>query len=373
MRIAVTGIGLQAFRPGVAGRPLEEIVFETVRIALQDAGIDHDALDSVFMGSSDLVDGRVISCMTTAGAAGAYDKEMTNFSSSAEHAFIAACMKIASGLAETCLVVSWGMASAISNELIDWVNLDYMHLRPLGLNRMTEAAQRASRYMTERSFAETTLANIVCANRIHGSRNVHAQVRELTSLERVLSSPFLSYPLREDFVATESDGACALVLQGMSTIRPDAPAAWVAGFGWATDAYWWAPRALSPAAISAATSAYRMADIADPPQDIQVVELSAFSVCDELASYEELGLCRPGDGPAFNASKPDGIVINPSGGLLCSNIPVAANLVRIAEVACQVRGGAQERQVPGTQAALAFCASGLFKESSSVIVLRNSL
>jgi acetyl-CoA C-acetyltransferase len=66
------------------------------------------------------------------------------------------------------------------------------------------------------------------------------------------------------------------------------------------------------------------------------------------------------------------LVINPSGGLLCSNPGFGSNLVRIAEAAEQVRGTAGARQVPEARTALAFCVSGLFKENASAVVLRST-
>lgn len=374
-RVAVTGIGTVVLSPAAAEQSLEDLIFQTVNAALADARIAIQDVDSVVMACSDLTDGRVISCMTTGGAAGVYYKDMTNISSSADHGFIAACMKILSGEADCCLVVSWGKASVVSFEQIDPLTLDYLYLRPLQLNRVTAAALRATRYLTETQVSERLLARVVCRNRENGSKTPYAQDCGPTEIEQVLSSPFLSWPLRKEFIATESDGACALVLQSDKSLQTTGiDPAWVVGLGWTADTYWSGGKShrLSKSRILAAQRAQRMSGKSGREREIDVAEISAFSVYDELISYEELGFCEKGEGQEFfkqvgrGQHKP---FISPSGGLFCCNPPFAANLFRIAEAAYQVTNRAGDHQVPKATNALAHCISGLFREYCSVVLL----
>lgn len=374
-KIAVTGIGAVVLPPVPGQKPLEDLIFETVNEALTDARIAIEDIDSVVMACSDLTDGRVISCMTTGGAAGVYYKDMTNISSSADHGFIAACMKILAGEADRCLVVSWGKASVAAFAQIDPLTLDYLYLRPLQLNRVTAAAIRATRYLAETQVDERLLARVVCRNKKNGLKTPYGQDCRPTEIEQVLSSPYVSWPLRKEFIVPESDGACALVLQSGESLRTTAVApAWVVGLGWTADSYWSGGKSsrLSTSQGSAAQRAKQMSARFGREREIDVAEISAFSAYDELISYEELGFCARGGGAEFfeqverGEHKP---FISPSGGLFCFNPPFAANLFRIAEAAYQVTSRAGDHQVPKATNALAHCVSGLFRESCSVVML----
>src|ERR1700734_4045604 len=53
-------------------RNLQELIFDTVRAAVDDSGQAMHEIDSVVLAAHDLVDGRSLSSMVTSPAAGAY-------------------------------------------------------------------------------------------------------------------------------------------------------------------------------------------------------------------------------------------------------------------------------------------------------------
>jgi len=53
-------------------RNLQELIFDTVRAAVDDSGQPMHEIDSVVLAAHDLVDGRSLSSMVTSPAAGAY-------------------------------------------------------------------------------------------------------------------------------------------------------------------------------------------------------------------------------------------------------------------------------------------------------------
>src|SRR3990170_4346968 len=77
---------------------LEELVSRTVMRALADAGVERADADAVVIAASDLVDGRAISSMVTAGPAGAYFKDEMKSADEGIFALILACLRVASGL-----------------------------------------------------------------------------------------------------------------------------------------------------------------------------------------------------------------------------------------------------------------------------------
>jgi acetyl-CoA acyltransferase len=106
----------------------------------------------------------------------------------------------------------------------------------------------------------------------------------------------------------------------------------------------------------AAAEAYNMASLG--PEDLNVVEVhDAFTIC-EIIHYEDLGLCKPGEGGRLveeGATDLGGrIPVNPSGGLLSKGHPVAASgVAQIVEIAWHLRGQAGKRQVENARIGLA--------------------
>ena len=84
---------------------------------------------------------------------------------------------------------------------------------------------------------------------------------------------------------------------------------------------WWIKK-------SAGLQAYRMAGIKDPIKELDFVELHDAYTSSEIQTYEDMGLCRYGEGGKFiDEGHPEltgKIPVNPSGGLLACGHPVGA-------------------------------------------------
>ncbi len=89
----------------------------------------------------------------------------------------------------------------------------------------------------------------------------------------------------------------------------------------------------------AAKLAYEMAGISNPQEELSFIELHDAYTSSEIQTYEDLGLCKYGEGGRFVESGvpfmpgvdyglelPDqgGLPVNPSGGLLACGHPVGA-------------------------------------------------
>ncbi len=93
------------------------------------------------------------------------------------------------------------------------------------------------------------------------------------------------------------------------------------------------------------------------PENVDVVELHDCFSCNEMLSYEALGLCGEGKGGEFvdSGAQTFGgrVVVNPSGGLISKGHPLGATgLAQCAELNWQLRGEADKRQVDGAKVAL---------------------
>jgi sterol carrier protein 2 len=93
------------------------------------------------------------------------------------------------------------------------------------------------------------------------------------------------------------------------------------------------------------------------PENLDVVELHDCFSCNELITYEALGLCPVGQGGKYvddGAFTYGGkVVVNPSGGLISKGHPLGATgLAQCSELVWQLRGEAEKRQVKGAKVAL---------------------
>jgi acetyl-CoA acetyltransferase len=108
-------------------------------------------------------------------------------------------------------------------------------------------------------------------------------------------------------------------------------------------------------AANAAKQVYEKSGIG--PEDIQVVELHDCFTANELITYEALGLCKEGEAEKFIEAGDNTYggkyVTNPSGGLLSKGHPLGATgLAQCAELVWQLRGQADQRQVPNAKVGL---------------------
>jgi acetyl-CoA C-acetyltransferase len=125
----------------------------------------------------------------------------------------------------------------------------------------------------------------------------------------------------------------------------------------------------------ASKEAYEMAKISDPKNDISFIELHDAYTSSEIQTYEDMGLCKYGDGGKFVESgapflkgvdygltftdEPGQIPVNPSGGLLACGHPVGATgLMQAVFAFWQLQGrikqhlGNRKLQVPGAERGL---------------------
>jgi len=126
---------------------------------------------------------------------------------------------------------------------------------------------------------------------------------------------------------------------------------------------------------NAAKMAYTQAGITKPIDEIDIVEVhDCFSIV-ELLTYEDLGLCKPGEAKDMIRGKATQfggqIPVNVSGGLLSCGHPVGATGVRmVVEIANHLRGTAGTRQVIGAKRGVSHNIGGP-GAIASVIVLNN--
>ena len=188
--------------------------------------------------------------------------------------------------------------------------------------------------------------------------NPYAHVKRTVTVEDVMASRPLCWPIKLLDVPPISDGACAVVLANEEAAKKATKPAWIRGMAYYSEAENVAHRSMiqSEPLTIAAEHVYQQAGITNPRRQCDVVEVQEPYTCFELSYYEGLGLCRPGgaaDLVASGATEIGGdIPVNPSGGCMGANPIGATALIRLAEVAQQVRGRAGAHQIEGAKVGL---------------------
>ena len=375
--LVIAGVAQSSYRTsGHRDIRLEDLIFETCAAALDDAGLARDEVDSVVIAASDHVDGRCISSMLTANAAGAYCNDEIKAADEGAFALVLAALRLLTGHFRTSLVASWSKPSESPYALGQNLAADPFYHRPFGLNHVVGAALMASAYRHRFGAADDAAARVVVKNRAHGRNNPLVEEVRAVELQEVLASPYAAYPLRALEVAPEADGASALVLATEERARDlDARPVYLRGMGWATESYYLGERELwrFAALERAARRAYEAAGIGDPAGAFDLAEVCDATAYHELLACEALGFCQPGAAVDLARSGTTAIggrlPVNPSGGCLSAYPVFSAGLTRVAEACLQLQGRAGSRQVAGARTALAHGCAGYAGQSHAVFVL----
>ena len=375
--LVIAGIAQSRYRSsGHTNTRLEDLIFETCAAALEDAGLTRDGVDSVVIAASDHVDGRCISSMLTANAAGAYLNDEIKTADEGSFALVVAALRLMTGHFRTSLVASWSKPSESPYAVGQNLMADPFYHRPFGLNHIVASALMASAYRDRFRAADDVAAGVAVKNRSHGRNNPLLDGVRAVELDEVLESPRVAYPLRTLEVAPEADGACALVLTTEETARNmNMRPVYLRGMGWATDSYYLGERELwrFSALEIAARRAYEQAGIRDPVSALDLAEVCDVTAYHELMACEALGFCEPGAAGELARSGVTAmggkLPVNPSGGCLSAYPVFSAGLTRIAEACLQLQGRAQGRQVKGARTAIAHGCAGYAGQSHAVFVL----
>jgi len=234
---------------------------------------------------------------------------------------------------------------------------DNMIERELGPNLLWIFALEMNRYMNAYGLEKRDIAEVAVKNKRNAADHPSALLGQAEiTVEDVLASDTLAWPVQRLDVSPISDGAVALVLASEeAALKITDKPVWIDGVGWNLDTTYWTNRDLVyPEYVeNAARMAYDMAGIREPRKEIHVAEPYDPFDYKELHHLEGLQLFDKGKAPEAvreGVTKRDGdLPVCPSGGLLGVGNPIAAaGLMKLAELFWQLRGEAGARQVPGT-------------------------
>jgi len=359
-KVAVVGAGMTKFmrRAQETGR---ELAFQASRMALDSCEMTLDDIDAVALGTApDAFDGVHMKGEYLSDGAGAWHKPYMRCyvgGGTGVFAAVQGWYHVASGLFDTCLVVcEEKMSSCMPHPQGAFLTIfDHTTERALKPNLIWIFALEMNRYMTMHGIEKKDIALVAVKNKRNALDHPCAQLGANITVEDVLNSEVLAWPVQRLDISPTSDGAVAIVMAAEHVAKriTDKPA-WVRGVGWSLDTAYWTSRDLYyPKYVEyAARMAYDMAGITEPRKEIHVVEPYDPFDYKELHHLEGLLLADKGDAPRLTAegvtARDGNMPVCPSGGMLGVGNPIAAaGLMKISEIFWQLRGEAGKRQVPG--------------------------
>lgn len=217
----------------------------------------------------------------------------------------------------------------------------------------------ATAHMHKYGTTEEQMALVAMKNHHNGTLNPKAHIQKEVTLEQVMSSKVIAWPLKLYDCSLITDGASCLILTAPNLAKKytDTPVN-IIGSGQASDVIGLYEREeltnLKASRLSI-QEAYKMAGV--KPKDLDVAEVHDCFTIAEIIAYEDLGLCKPGEGGNLleeGATALDSdIPVNPSGGLKSKGHPVGATgIAQAYEIYLQLTGQAERRQVSGAEIGL---------------------
>jgi len=374
-KVYVVGVGMTKFeKPGSKAWDYPDMAQEAGTKALQDARIPYGEIEQVAVGYcyGDSTCGE--RAVYTLGLTGVPIYNVNNNCATGSTALFMAKQFVEGGLADCVMALGFEKMEkgSLGVKFTDRTNpmdkLAGAMIQMRGFAKAPPASQffgNAGREHMERYGTKPEhFAKIGWKNHKHSVNNPYSQFQDEYSLEDIQKAPMVYEPLTKLQCCPTSDGSGAAILASEDFVKKHAlakQAVEIAGMAMTTDF----PSTLEEKSCiklvgydmtkKAAEKVYRQSGFG--PEDVDVVELHDCFSCNELISYEALGLCPEGKGGQFvdsGANTYGGkLVVNPSGGLISKGHPLGATgLAQCAELNWQLRGEAGKRQVAGAKLAL---------------------
>ena len=361
-RVAIVGVGLDKFARR-KDETIDEMVYKVAKNALENAGLPREAIGAVVFGCAvDAFAATTASEKLAIGGAGGWLRPTMRSCTSGSTAIsspILGYLHVASGLHDIVMCISFekmGDCRPHPQHVFNTV-YDRYFVRPIGLNVPIQCSLEARRYLHRYGITEVQMAKVSVKNHGNALDNPYAQLGKKLTVDEVLASPYISWPVKMLDTSPTTDGARAVIFASEDVVREitDDPI-WVKGVGTCGDSVWFMGRrnfdlARLDYAYQAAKEAYEMAGIKDPSKQIDIAEPYDPFTFKEMQHCEALGLCPEGGAGRMideGISLRDGkLPVNPSGGLKSKGHPVGASgVAQAVEVVKQLRGECGERQIP---------------------------
>ena len=345
--VYVVGVGWHRYQPA-SETPYVMLGIPAMRMALEDAGIAFDQVDSAYVGAALLGMAAGRPMLKHLGATGLPLVHIENASASGSAAFRHACIEVASGMADVSMVIGVDKPAPVRRA---GGETGIPHLADDAIVPFTHFALLTNEYAHRHGVSPEDVALVAVKNHRNGSLNPHAHRQKARSLDEILGGKRVSGSLTALQCCPVGEGAAAAIVASQEAIkrlgldmsravRVTASAASserAAQFGGAD------------AAITGDTMKAALAQAGRKATEVDILELHDAFTIEELHYVEAMGVCEPGQ--AIHLLKEGAfdiggrMAVSPSGGLIAMGHPIGPTGVgQVGEIAMQLRGEAGPRQ-----------------------------
>ncbi len=371
--VVVLGVGMHPFGKFVKSN--DELSRYAVDLALKDAGVAWPEVQAIVAGNSPLTGGwagNEVEYMF--GLTGVPVFNVQAACATGGNAYTLAHLLVSSGQCDVVLVVGAekmpkGFIARHAEPGNDTTDRDYMRWACVGIPNPGYWALACCRRMHERGTTEKHLAMVSAKAHKIAVHNPNARYRKELTVDEILASPMVCYPLRLYEICAVSDGAAAAILCSAEfarrkTTRP----VWSAAAAFATSQFGDCQIRIPELSTTSADSAPYISEVAIAvrkalemagvePGDIDLLELQDNCSWQELEYPELWGFCGEGESEWLLERGETGVngklPINPSGGFLSfGEATTVMGLYQVHEMTQQLRKQAGSRQVESAQVAL---------------------
>ena len=374
--VAIVGVGMTRFGK-LLEKGIKDLVRESTDAAIKDAGIDIDKIDAAYVGSAvpDLMTGQeCIKAQVTLSAMGIEGIPMYNVENacaSSSSALNLAWTAVGAGVHDCALVVGFeklydtdkkksfkALGTAVDVDMFKAFLENMQSMQGSGEKIFKEGsgekrsvfmdmyAYYTKIYMDQFGLTQEHFAKIAVKSHKNGANNPHAQYQKEVTLEEVLNSGDVAFPLTRMMCSPVGDGAAAAIICAKDKVSQ-----------FTTTPVWIAASVVGSGKVSSGIDdsltkrmgpkSFEAAGIG--PEDLDVIEVHDATSPSEIITLIELGICPGEESPKWiddgyldiNGKMPS----NTSGGLASKGHPIGATgLGQIHEVVLQLRGDAGKRQ-----------------------------
>ena len=392
-KVAIIGMGCTKFgeRWDVGS---EELMVEAFEEAIEDAGIDRQQIEAAWLGTcfEEVSVGKsALPLSLTLRLPKIPVTRVENYCATGTEAFRGACYAVASGAYDIALALGVEKLKDIGyGGLPNWGS-DAGTLTWQCMPNVTAPgafAQLATAYAAKHDIdipdLKRAMAHVSAKSHANAVLNPKAHLRKRVTVDQVMASPTIAYPLGLFDCCGVSDGAaCAIVAtpdiaRGLGkrdfvTVKA-LQLALSSGEEMGYNA-WDGDHFVTTSKCS--TIAYEEAGITNPREEISMMEVhDCFSIT-ELVTMEDLHISERGQAPRDILDgfyDLDGqIPCQPDGGLKCFGHPIGASGLRMLyEMYLQLQGRAGERQIPNPRYGLTHNLGGMPYMNVSCIAIVGS-
>jgi acetyl-CoA acetyltransferase len=388
-QIAIAGIG-ESETGTVPHKTPMQLHAEAARAALEDCGLEQADIDGVLTaGITNPME--IMHSVLVAEYLGIQPRFTTSMhlgGATQIQLVISAANAIHAGMADHVLIVSadsirsftgyeslMNLFAESATELLSSIGHAQFEL-PYGPTLISAYALAATRHMNDYGTTEEQLAQVAVSIRRHASKHPTAQKREPRTIDEVMASKMISWPLTKDMCSVVSDGGGAIVVTSLERAR-DLKKKPVALLGAGARTYRehlsLVDDLVHTGAIDAGRQAYGMAGLG--PEDMDFAEFyDCFSIT-PILFLEDFGFCEKGEGGRFveGGSRIEiggEIPIVTHGGCHAHCHPgTPSGLFHIIEAVKQIRGEVEPaRQVKDARVGLVNGLGGHFSSHTALIL-----